>query len=331
MEVASAAPGEPIVVVCASDHRYVCPLAVMLRSLVAHLHPNRSLTVYVVDGGLGEDAKRRVASSLDPSRAAVHWLSPDRSCLLEVPLWGGMPIATYDKLLVAALLPATVSKVLWLDCDLLVLADVTRLWDSDLGDRHALAVQDSIVPRVSSRFGVSGYRERGLDSGAKYFNAGVMLLDLARWRKDDVSGQALAYLRRYREHVWFMDQEALNAVLAGHWGELDPRWNRNVGVDTVRGAEDDASILHFSGNLKPWRYRGRGQYHALYYRHLDATAWAGWRPEPSWRSAAIGLYETSRLRRLVYPLEQRGMPLVRMFTRHYATEADVRITRPGTA
>ena len=331
MRFASAVPGDPVVVACASDHRYACPLAVMLGSLVAHLHPDRTLEAYVVDGGLGEKTKRRVASSLDATRAVVRWLSPERSCLLGVPLWGGMPIATYDKLLVAALLPETVSKVLWLDCDLLVLADVARLWDSDLGDRHALAVQDSLVPRVSSRFGVSGHRERGLDPGAKYFNAGVMLLDLARWRDEDVVGQALAYLRRYRERVWFMDQEALNAVLAGRWAELDARWNRNVGVSTVRGGEDDAWILHFNGNLKPWRYRGRSRYHALYYGQLDATAWAGWRPEQSWRSAAVGLYETSTLRRLVYPLEQRGMPLVRMFTRHYATAADVRIPRPGTA
>jgi lipopolysaccharide biosynthesis glycosyltransferase len=128
-----------------------------------------------------------------------------------------------------------------------------------------------------------------------------------------------------------MDQEALNAVLAGRWGELDPRWNRNVGVDTVRGAQDDAWILHFSGNLKPWRYRGRGRYHTLYHRHLDATAWAGWRPEQSWRSAAVGLYETSTLRRIVYPLEQRGMQLVRMLTRRYATASDLRVTRSGRA
>jgi lipopolysaccharide biosynthesis glycosyltransferase len=242
-----------------------------------------------------------------------------------------MPIATYDKLLAAALLPDTVTKVLWLDCDLLVLANAAQLWDSGFGDHCALAVQDSVVPCVSSRFGVSGYRERGLDPVAKYFNAGVVLIDLVRWREEDVSGQALAYVRSYRKRVWFMDQEALNAVLCGHWGELDARWNRNVGMATVRGADDDAWILHFSGNLKPWRYRGRGRYHALYYLHLDTTAWAGWRPKKSWWGSVLGMYETSMLRRLMYPFEQLAMQLLRMLTRHYATETDVRDARPGRA
>jgi lipopolysaccharide biosynthesis glycosyltransferase len=330
MRIGSAAAGGSIVVACAADHRYACPLAVMLRSLVEHLHPERTLEIYVVDGGLGGETRRRVTSALDARRVVVHWLSPERSSLLELPLWGGMSIATYDKLLVAALLPKPVSKVLWLDSDLLVLADVGRLWDSDLGDHTLMAVQDSVVPHVSSRFGIASHRSQGLDPRAKYFNAGVMLLDLARWRDEDVCGQALAYLHRHRGRVWFMDQEALNAVLADRWGELDPRWNRNVGVQTVRGSEEEAWILHFSGNLKPWRYRGRGRPHGLYYRHLDATAWVGWRPDPSLRGAVIAWYERSTPRRWVYPLEPVGLQLVRWLTRRYATEADLRVAHPGS-
>ena len=328
-QVALLSRKEPIVVACAADHRYACPLTVMLRSLVAHLSPDRTLTVYVVDGGIRPHDKRRVASSLSPDRGTVHWVSPERACFLGLPLWGRMPIATYDKLLVLELLPENVGKALWLDCDLLVLADVARLWDLSLGQHHALAVQDAIVPYVSSRFGVARYQEAGLDPRAKYFNAGVMLLNLDLLRRDDIVGQALAYLRRYRDHVYFWDQEGLNAVLASRWGELDARWNWNASVGTRTRTAEVGWMVHFSGTLKPWHYRGRGRHHALFYQYLDQTMWAGWRPPLNWRGAAIAQYEASRLRRAVYPLEQWWMRLQRRLTRRYACEEDICIPMDG--
>jgi lipopolysaccharide biosynthesis glycosyltransferase len=301
----------------------------MLRSLLAHLTPERTLTVYVVDGGIARHDKQRVTSSLSSGRGTLHWVSPERSGFLGLPLWGRMPIATYDKLLVAEVLPERAAKALWLDCDILVLADVARLWDTPLGQHHALAVQDAIVPYVSSRFGVTGYQAAGLAPQAKYFNAGVMLLNLDLWRRDDIAGQALEYLRWYRDRVYFWDQEGLNAALAGRWGELDARWNWNATVGTLTSVAEEAWMIHFSGTLKPWRYRGRAQHNVLFYQYLDQTAWAGWRPQPSWHDAAVARYEISRLRRVVYPLEQWWMRLRRRLTRRYAREADVRVPVDG--
>ena len=110
-----------------------------------------------------------------------------------------MPITTYDKLVIARLLPPAVRKAIWLDGDVLVLGDLAELWDADMSDHHALAVQDAIVPLVSSRFGVAGYRELGIPPEAKYFNAGVMVINTTRWREEDIAGRAIVYLKRYRE------------------------------------------------------------------------------------------------------------------------------------
>ena len=321
----NGAAADPIVVACAADHRYARPLGVMLRSLLSHLRPDRTVEIHVVDGGIGEPGRQRIASLVGPGRVSIRWISPERSQLLELPLWGGMPIATYDKLMVPTLLPATARKALWLDCDLLVLADAARLWDTPLEGRHALAVQDEITPYVSSRFGVAHYRELGLDPNFKYFNAGVMLIDLHRWRRDDITHQALNYLKRHRDHVYFWDQEGLNVSLAGKWAELDARWNWNASVRALAGARPDAWIVHFCGSLKPWRYPGRDGYHSLYYRYLDQTAWAGWRPQRTWQNVALGMYAGSRLRRVVHPAERWRMQLWRKLTLRYSTETDVRV------
>ncbi len=219
-----------LVIACASDVRYALPLAVMLRSVLENLGPAHHVEVYAVDDGISPADKARVLASLT-DQVTIHWVEPNRVVVIGSSHLGPMPVTTYQKLTLGEWLPANIEKVLWLDCDLLVLDDIVPLWDIDLGQWHALAVPDQRVPMVSSRFGVAAYRELQLPADARYFNAGVLLIDLARWRKDDVAGRSMDYLNKYRDRVFFWDQEALNAVLAGKLGELDDGWNQNPTIE----------------------------------------------------------------------------------------------------
>lgn len=313
---------EPVVVACAANVSYAIPLAVMLRSAANHLSPGRELAAWVVDDGLGDESRQRIVESL-PSCATIHWLSPDRSSFDGLPLWGRMPINTYDKLTIAEVLPARVAKAIWLDCDTLVLADLAELWDLPMGNAHALAVTDSLVPTVSSRFGVSGFSHLGFDASMPYFNAGVMVVDTAKWRASRIAAGAVNYLRQFSDTVFFWDQEALNAMLAGRWGPLDPRWNWSANLDRLSrngvasydGNNSQSRILHFSGNLKPWVVREAMDFDAEYFRVLDETAWHGWRPKHTAARSVLGWYGSSRLRRVVYPAEQWGMRVIWRVTR----------------
>lgn len=320
---------EQVVIGCAADGGYALPLAVMLRSAVSRLGSRHTLAVYAVDAGLARDDRQRIERSLG-ERVELHWVAPERATFAGLPLWGRMPIATYDKLAIARWMPETGRRVIWLDADLLVLGDLAELWQLDLGGAILGATQDARVPTVGSRFGIGAYTSCGLGAADKYFNAGVMLIDLEGWRTEDVEGRALAYLRRHREHVYFWDQEALNAVLARRWTELAPCWNWSPtaghGAGLPAAGADATRILHFSGNLKPWRYAGRGESHDLYYRDLDRTAWAGWRPTASWWASGIGRYEASPLRRFALPLERWGLSLLRAATLRYASAADLGTT-----
>lgn len=316
---------EPVVIACAANAAYAIPLAVMLRSAVDHLSPGRELVAWVVDDGLGPAARQRLVESL-PGRATVRWLSPSRSDFGELPLWGRMPITTYEKLTIAESLPAGVSKAIWLDCDMLVLTDLAELWEIPIGGSHALAVTDALVPTVSSRFGVCGFRELGLEASSPYFNAGMMVLNAAQWRTSSVAAAALSYLKRFRDRVFFWDQEALNAVLAGHWTQVDARWNWSANLDRLSDngpASYDAPggrprIVHFSGNLKPWVVREEMEFDTMFFRVLDETAWHGWRPERTFIRSVLGWYGSSRFRRLVYPAERWAMRVTWRLTQRRA-------------
>ena len=322
---------EPVAIACGADNRYVQPLAVMLKSALVNLSLDRAVEVYIIDGGLASTHKQDLLRSWNRRGVSVRWLLPPESLFTGLPLWGRMPVSTYYKLVLADMLPRTLHKVIWLDCDMVVTADLAWLWDNDLGGHHALAAQDPVVPHVSSRNGVAHYEQLGIPPLTKYFNAGVMVVDLDLWRKHKIPERVFEYLRRHRESVVFWDQEGLNAVLAGNWGELDPRWNHSATVPCPRTSTISVSalaeqrlhepwIIHFTGNLKPWIYPAGTAFHAIYFQYLDLTAWAGWRPRRSLSSKVIGMYESSRLRVALYPAEERLMHLLRIVTRRYAAE-----------
>lgn len=296
----------------------------MLRSAAAHLDPAHELVVYAVDGGVTADARDRVARSLG-TRGALHWVAPRREAFGGLPLWGRMPIATYDKLAIARWVPETIARVLWLDADLLLLADAAPLWNTALDGAVVGACVDARVPTVGARFGVSGFAAHGLAADARYFNAGVMLIDLERWRAEQIETRALDYLRAAGSRVYFWDQEALNVALAGRWHPLSPVWNWSPHAGDASVAPGAPRILHFSGNLKPWRYAGRLAAHDAYYRTLDDTAWAGWRPHPSLWASGLARYESSPLRRLLEPLERGALALLRAATFRYASAADLAV------
>lgn len=319
---------QPIVLACTADQRFVMPLAVMLTSLVANLDPRRTLSVYVIDGGISRADRTRLADSLTGPNVGIEWLPSRSTSGANGPGWGRLAPIVYERLAISDYLPDSVRKAIWLDCDLVVKGDLAQLWDTEIGDRHALAVQDMVVPYLSSPMGVARYTELGISGSSKYFNAGVMAVNLSLWRENDVAARVMTYLERYWDDVFFLEQEGLNAVLAGKWGELDPRWNQHAGISgrsfytathldeaTYERVVTDPWIVHFSGNLKPWSVYSDPRTRALYFRYLDRTPWAGQRPKRRVASLLLGIYEASRLRDLLYPLEKHAVRLAQRASR----------------
>ena len=134
--------------------------------------------------------------------------------------------AAYLRLFIPALVPAEISRVLYLDCDVLVRGNLAELWQTDLRGLPVGAVRDFAVAEISHPFsGVTDYRELGLDPAAAYFDSGLLLLDVARWRAENTAADALAYAVKYGGALPNCDQDALNATLSGEWLPLDYRWN----------------------------------------------------------------------------------------------------------
>jgi lipopolysaccharide biosynthesis glycosyltransferase len=147
-------------------------------------------------------------------------------------------------------------------------------------------VRDRRIAFVGAAGGLVNFRDLGIASNTKYFNAGVMLMNLKKWRQRNTADAVFAYLRQYQDIIRQEDQEGLNAVLFDDWRELDFSWNWQIpwrGQRQGKASSDWSPetqlqrIVHFTTDEKPWipgcDYIERQDF----FEYLDRTEWAGWR------------------------------------------------------
>jgi len=296
-----------LAIVCAADGAYVIPLAATVRSAIEHLDPERLLDLFVIYDGITAVSRVRLRASWRDPRVRVRWIRAAPALLPNVPVSGHVSRAAYLRLLLPRVLPESLSRVLYLDSDLVVLRDLSALWELPFNGRPLLAAQDVVLPFIDSEIAlpryeasaphlvaarpIENYRELGLDPRSKYFNSGVLLIDLACWRRERATDKLLDCLRENAAHVRFWDQYMLNAVFHGRWGELDLRWNRQSLIyrypawqsspfdrETWERALADPWIAHFTSHEKPWHFEYDQPDRELFFEALRHTAWSRWRP-----------------------------------------------------
>jgi lipopolysaccharide biosynthesis glycosyltransferase len=247
---------------CATDDRYAMPLAAALASVFAHRSPSQSrhatnftdpprisLQLVLLDGGMSDPTWARLSRTISQLGIMTIRVRADRAAVQHLNVSHHISHTAYFRLLSSVWLPTWISRVIYLDCDVIALADVTELWRQSLEQptndagfpNEVWAVPDIACPYLDprnaceefSRFApyfaalhpVPNFRELGLQSSAWYFNSGVMVLDLTAWRRNDRSQQLLDCLQRNQRHVWCWDQYALNVVFHQRWGNLPLAWN----------------------------------------------------------------------------------------------------------
>jgi lipopolysaccharide biosynthesis glycosyltransferase len=291
-----------ITVVLAADDKFSRPLAVAVRSLVAHLRPDRPADVYLLDMGIRPENRAKIAVAATSPAVTVHWISSVSDEVEHLP--EAMPLisrATYARLLIPALLPPHTNRALYLDSDLIVRRHVGDLFDTPFERNAAMAVCDAGSPFVSSPHGVPYWSRYGRSADETNFNCGVLLMNLDAWRADNLTAAVFKYLTS-GQHQAMADQEAINAVLAGRIGSVDPRWNQQTHIyrpvhrstlpydeEQLREILEDPWIVHFSTVIKPWSYGARHPFRHEWYEYLDQTPYRRWRP--SRRGYALELAE----------------------------------------
>jgi len=291
-------------IACAVDQSYVLPLAVMLESLKQHLRPSLHAELYLIHTGIPQSSLAAISSIIE-----THSIMLSEEQLNAAPRDPRFPREAAVPLLLPEILPAALERVLFLDADMLVLRDLAYLWETPLDQHVVAAVADSAVPLCSAPRGVKGWQAMGIPRDAPYFNAGVLMIHLSRWRQREVTRRSHQYLEATREPIDFLHQEALNAVLWNDWKRLDLRWNLLASRagrpfdPTASAAWQQPGIVHFAGRMKPWRAPIGGPFNAPYQKVLERMRAFIPSEAPSLLDRLCSVYDR-HLRAALYPIEQ---------------------------
>lgn len=295
---APSALGENYIsIVIASDNNFTPHLAALIESITFNISKEKNLDIIVLDGGI--NAKNKLMMGIQFSQSAkandsLRFL--DCSQLYrDIETHMHFSTSTFYRIGLDELLKNH-DRVLYLDCDMIVMDDLSKLWDIDLDGKTIAAVPDVIMkafrklktPAIREASGlpadeyVRNYVGLG-DHANDYFQAGLILFDLKKYRESGIAKSAIQDL--LKKKYWFLDQDILNKYLQGQVKLIDSTWNCvNLAQDVSRGLnaegvlkirEDLANpkIIHYAGfEAKPWNNPNAPWAHAYWY-YLRKTFW----------------------------------------------------------
>ena len=170
----------------------------------------------------------------------------------------------YARIYLADILPSDVNRVIYLDSDIIVVDDISKLWEVDLGDK-VVAAPEYCHANFTTYFSYAFWSDPRLSKTFQgrrpcYFNTGVMVLDVNKWKKE-------GYTQKVEEWMVIQKQKRIYhlgslppflLIFAGNIKAVDHRWNQHgLGGDNFEGKcrklhPGPISLLHWSGKGKPW-------------------------------------------------------------------------------
>lgn len=259
-------------IICATDNNFVQHCCVMLASVLVN---NSNVEVYLLTEGLTDENQEIIRQEIISKSGQFHYILVDSSVIEKFPMPNSKNLkhistATYYRLLIPDLLPNNVHKVIYMDCDIVVRKSMAELWNTDISE-YAIGAVHQVLDEIKNA------RRLGYPLNYGYFNAGVLLINVEYWRKNNIQNKLVNYLINNYETIIYHDQDALNANLYDKSLLLPCKWNMlnyfflkevfttvgksdgNVIADYSEYKEmlvkdrKDPAIIHYVSKPKPWQ------------------------------------------------------------------------------
>lgn len=240
----------------ACDGNYLPYLAVTVRSIEEHASENNIYEIRVLTEGFGEkDTTKLTEMPLKHTTIEfvnVKHLVEDVRERIVASLRDYYSESIFYRIFIPKLFPK-LKKAIYLDCDIVLMDDIAKLYDTDIGESILGAVPDEAViatPQfVSYVDSVVGVKAE------KYINSGVLLINCERFREEKIEEKIISLIEKYNFKTVAPDQDYLNFLCKDKIYYLDSGWNKQP--RRVRGfAKKDLHLIHFNLFEKPWRYNG---------------------------------------------------------------------------
>lgn len=220
-----------------SEHLLVCLTSIFINSKKSKFH------IYILTDSPNSEYKDLFTNSVKKYGHQLTIIKVSNSDYANLKITHHVSLATYFRLSLSLLLPSSIDKIIYLDCDLIVLGDINELWNENLSTFPIAGVINACTNEHKASI--------GFNNTDSYFNGGVLLVNLKEWRINNYSDKLLKFATNNEALLTYWDQDVLNVIFKSNWKMLDPKWNV---FDTSMENLEGAQIVHYVGAHKPWNY-----------------------------------------------------------------------------
>lgn len=282
-------------IVYASDDKFASVLGVSIFSLFYNNKSVENINLTILDTNISEINKAKIENVCRKfKRSLPRWVEAvdvEKKLGINVKTDRGS-LSQYARLFLQHNFSSDVKRILYLDCDTMIVGSLDELWCMDLGDKVIAALKDAF-----SKY----YRKNiNLNYGDTMFNSGVMLIDLQKWRELNIETKLKNFLINCNGKVQQGDQGVLNGVLSKDTALLDPKFNlvsifydlnyKELEVyrkpinfyteDEIGLAKKNAVIIHFTSSFSTQRPWIEGCNHLLVSTWLNYKEMSPWKNDP---------------------------------------------------
>ena len=238
----------PIFFAC--NDKYIPYLDVAIISLISHTSKDNNYEITVFETDVTKENQQKIEKHSKDNISVKFYdvkeiLEPIKKQLPDVFYYS---LAAYFRLFIESTFPQY-DKAIYLDCDVILLNDIAKLYDIDIGDNLIGAAYEQNTSRapmftdyVENIIGIPYYT---------YFNSGVMIMNLKEIRKFKLKERFLNMLTTYNFDSLAPDQEYLNVICHGRVKYLPTGWNKHSFPETPEG---ELNLCHYALANKPWHY-----------------------------------------------------------------------------
>ena len=244
-------------IVLVADNAYLIQLETTIKSVLYH---NRDVDFYILNSDIAPEWFKLLGRKMEVVNSTIHNVHFDKELFEGYKTGPHINYATYFRFFATEVVDS--DRVLYLDSDIIVTGELTSLFKLNLKGYSIGAVDDV-------------YAYEGRESG---FNAGVLLMDTAKWKEHSIVNRLLELAAEQNQAVHLGDQSILNIYFEDNWLALDEEYNYMVGVDIYhlsqeceRLDDNPPAIVHYASHDKPWNTYSISRLRELWwtYRDLD--------------------------------------------------------------
>lgn len=237
-----------------TDDNYASHCAICVASILEN-NKASDCCVYVITDGLNEENNSRFQKLSNVYAKPIRIIKVDDSRFEKLQVTNHLGRSMYYRFLLPDIVEG--DKVLYLDCDIIVRHSLVDLFKINLDGIACGVVEDQNGDDLRLHNPIMMF--------SRYFNSGVLLINLDYWRQHAVAQQIIDWIKGHKAPLMCPDQDALNAVLEHQVAFLDYRFNFQQGLykdkivwlradkwPSVFEARKDPVIVHFTAGEKPW-------------------------------------------------------------------------------